>query len=353
MRAICFEDIAKLKVSDLAEPTVIESSDCIVQVEMAGLCGSDLHPYWGREKGLDPGTVMGHEFVGKIVQLGSNVPGLAVGERVFAPFSTNCGDCYFCNHGLPSRCRRGQLFGWRSNGNGLHGGQAEFVRVPLASGTLLKVPDGMSSELALLLGDNLSTGYFCTELAETKPGGVYAVLGCGNVGLMALSAAKLKGCHNLVAFDLIAERREMAEQLGAIVVSSTEAAIATVSRLTDGRGADAVMELVGMPDAQRLAYELVRPGGTIATVGCHCDSTFAFSPVDAYDKNLTYRTGRCPARFYMEKLAELEELQNFNWRSFITHCFSLDDGPIAYDLFSKRKQRDRQGVFDLPLRELS
>lgn len=347
MRAICFEDVAKLRVSDLPDPTLLSDSDCVVQVELAGLCGSDLHPYWGREKGLDPGTVMGHEFVGKIVQLGSDVSGLAVGDRVFAPFSTNCGDCYFCNHGLPSRCRRGKLFGWRSNGSGLHGGQAELVNVPLASGTLMKVPDGMSSELALLLGDNLSTGFFCTDLADTKPEGVYAVLGCGNVGLMALSATKLKGCHNLVAFDLIAERRELAEQIGAIVVSSPEAALATVSKLTDGRGADAVMELVGMPEAQRLAYELVRPGGTIATVGCHCDTTFAFSPVDAYDKNLTYRTGRCPARFYMQKLAELPQVQQFNWRTFVTHHFSLADGPRAYDLFSKRQQGIIKGVFDL------
>ncbi len=347
MRAICFEDVTKLNVSTLADPALQADGDCIVKVEMAGLCGSDLHPYWGREKGLDAGTVMGHEFVGRVVQMGSDVKELTAGDRVFAPFSTNCGDCYYCNHGLPSRCRRGQLFGWRNSGNGLHGGQAEFVRVPLAAGTLMKVPEQMSCELALLLGDNLSTGYFCTDLAETKPDGVYAVLGCGNVGLMALSAAKLKGCHNLVAFDLIAERREMAEQLGAIVVASADAAKATIAKLTDGRGADAVMELVGMPEAQRLAYELVRPGGTIATVGCHCDTTFAFSPVDAYDKNLTYRTGRCPARYYMQQLTELPQIQQFNWRSFITHYFSLDDGPRAYDLFSKRQQGIIKGVFDL------
>lgn len=348
MKAICFESVQQLRVLDVAEPKLESVGDCIVKVEMAGLCGSDLHPYWGRETGLDAGTVMGHEFVGTIVEKSNEVENFQIGDRVFAPFSTNCGKCYYCVNRLPSRCRLGQLFGWRSDGFGLHGGQAEHVRVPLASGTLLKVPAGISAELALLLGDNLSTGYFCTELAEMQSDGTYVVLGCGNVGLMAMVVAKLvKNCHNLLAFDLVEERRSMAEQIGVNTVASEQAALSTIHRITDGRGADGVLELVGMPAAQRLAYQLVRPGGTIATVGCHCDQNFAFSPVEAYDKNLTYRTGRCPARYYMELLAGRTELHSLNVKRFITHYFPLSDGPRAYQIFSDRREGIIKGVFDL------
>lgn len=348
MRGICFVEIGKVDVRDLADPRLEHSGDCIVRVELAGLCGSDLHPYWGREKGLDQGTVMGHEFVGTIVELGSQVQKFQLGDRVFAPFSTNCGECFYCLSALPSRCQYGQLFGWRSAGRGLHGAQAEYVRVPLADGTLMKLPDRVGSELALLLGDNLSTGYFCTDLAEVHPQGVFVIIGCGNVGLMALTAAKIKGCQQLIAIDPVVERRQLAQQLGAqAAVGPEDSAIELVRSLTAGRGADGVMELVGNPAAQRLAYQLVRPGGIISTVGCHCDEIFAFSPVEAYDKNLTYRTGRCPARHYMNQLAFLPAIRELQVQPLITHTFSLNDGPRAYELFSQRREGIIKGVFDL------
>jgi alcohol dehydrogenase len=345
MRGICFEGVAQVQMRNLADPKIESTSDCIVQVEMAGLCGSDLHPYWGREKGLDAGTVMGHEFVGRIVEVGSAVSQFKVGDRVFAPFSTSCGQCFYCTNALPSRCVSGQLFGWRTDAVGLHGGQAEYVRVPLAGGTLLKVPDGVSNELALLLGDNLSTGFYATDLADVRPQGTYVILGCGNVGLMALTACKIRGCSNVVAIDPVADRREIAEQLGAHIALPDETAITLVKKLTNGRGADGVMELVGMPAAQRLAYQLVRSGGVIATVGCHCDATFSFSPVEAYDKNLSYRTGRCPARHYMQRLIQMPEVRDLNVKSFFTHYFSLDEGPRAYEIFSKRQEAIIKGVF--------
>jgi alcohol dehydrogenase len=348
MRGICFAEIGKVEILDLADPQVEQSGDCIVRVELAGLCGSDLHPYWGRETGLDRGTVMGHEFVGTIVETGSQVRKFKVGERVFAPFSTNCGECFYCQAALPSRCQYGQLFGWRSNGQGLQGAQAEFVRVPLADGTLMRVPERVGDELALLLGDNLSTGYFCTELAEVNPHGVYVVIGCGNVGLMALTAARIKGCHQIIAMDPVVERRLLAEQLGAIAVVAPDAsAVELVQSFTQGRGADGVMELVGNPAAQRLAYQLVRPGGIIATVGCHCAANFSFSPVEAYDKNLCYRTGRCPARHYMNYLTHLPAIRELQVKPLITHTFSLSDGPRAYEVFSQRLEGIIKGVFDM------
>lgn len=337
MKGVVFEGVEQVAWRDLADPVVESPGDAIVAVELAGMCGSDLHPYFGRETGLDQGTVMGHEFVGRVVEAGKAVQSVRVGDRVFAPFSTSCGQCYFCQRGLTSRCSAGQLFGWRSNGRGLHGGQAQFVRVPLADGSLKKVPEGLSAESALLLGDNFSTGFFCAELGAVDPRGVTAVIGCGSVGLLAIVAARLLGAGQVVAIDPVADRRERAEARGATAIEPGPAAIALVRDLTEGRGADSVLELVGLPAAQELAFELIRPGGTMAVIGCHTARHFSFSPVDAYDRNLTYRTGRCPARHYMDLLAERVAAGEVEIDSMITHRFDPAQCVPAYDLFAHQR----------------
>ncbi len=193
MKGACFWDVEQVRWIDVEEPRIASPSDAIVQVDVAGMCGSDLHPFFGREKGLDRGTVMGHEFVGKVIETGSSVKCVTVGDRVYAPFSTNCGVCFYCRAGLTSRCEQGQLFGWRSRGFGLHGGQAERVRVPLADSTLMKVPEGLSDESALLLGDNFSTGFYCADMADLNKSFSTVVIGCGSVGLLAILSAKLLG----------------------------------------------------------------------------------------------------------------------------------------------------------------
>lgn len=337
MQGVGFQAVERVEWIELPDPKLESPRDAIVAVELAGLCGSDLHPYFGREEGLDPGTVMGHEFVGRVLEVGSEVRTIRPGDRVFAPFSTSCGECFYCRMGLTSRCIENQLFGWRQAGRGLHGGQAEMVRVPWADGTLMKVPAGLSDRAALLLGDNYSTGYFCAELAGIHPEGVYAVIGCGTVGLLAILAARQLGAEQIVAIDPVAARRQQAESLGAVGAADEAAALEWVLGRTSGRGADAVLELVGLPAAQRLAYQLVRPGGTLSVIGCHCTPNFAFSPVEAYDKNLTYRTGRCPARHYMEKLAGQVVSQRLDLDRFITHEFPLSDCQRAYRVFSERQ----------------
>jgi len=337
MQGVGFQAVERVEWIELPDPKLESPRDAIVAVELAGLCGSDLHPYFGREEGLDPGTVMGHEFVGRVLEVGSEVRTIRPGDRVFAPFSTSCGECFYCRMGLTSRCSENQLFGWRQAGRGLHGGQAEFVRVPLADGTLMKVPTGLSDRAALLLGDNYSTGYFCAELAGVRPEGVYAVIGCGTVGLLAILAAQQMGAQQIVAIDPVAARRQQAESLGAVAAADEAEALDWVRSRTSGRGADAVLELVGLPAAQRLAYQLVRPGGTLSVIGCHCTPNFAFSHVEAYDKNLTYRTGRCPARHYMEKLAARVVSQSLDLDRFITHEFPLSDCQRAYRVFSERQ----------------
>ena len=166
LRALTFNGERDIRCESVHDPEIREASDVIVRIELAAICGSDLHVYHEREKGLDHGTVMGHEFVGEVVEAGAAAGNIAKGTRVLSPFSTSCGDCFYCRAGLTARCRRGELFGWVEKGRGLHGAQAQYVRVPLADGTLVPVPNEVSAEEALLLGDVLSTGYSCAKRAE-------------------------------------------------------------------------------------------------------------------------------------------------------------------------------------------
>ncbi len=336
MKAICFVDVEKVEVREVPDAQIKEPTDAVVRVDLAGLCGSDLHVYHGRETGMDVGTVMGHELVGEVVDVGSAVKKIKLGDRVATPFTTNCGECFYCRRGLTCRCEKGQLFGWCSGGQGLEGGQSEYVRISLADGTLFKLPETISDATGLLLGDNLSTGFYCADLAEVSADGAYAVIGCGTVGLLSVRAAFYRGAKTVVAIDPVESRREMAAELGAIAVAP-EGAKNQLARLTDGRGADGVMELVGLPAAQQLAFDIIRPGGTMSVIGCHSSDRFSFSPVDAYDKNLTFRTGRCPARHYMDQLADFGADHQGELEQLINREFAIDDAVEAYDIFANRK----------------
>lgn len=334
MKALTFQAPRRLAVEQVDDPGIVEPTDVIVEVERAAICGSDLHVYHGREEGLDAGCVMGHEFVGRVVAAGRAVTLLAVGQAVFSPFTTSCGQCYYCRAGLTSRCSSGQLFGWVQEGAGLHGGQAQLVRVPLADSTLLPVPDGVAPDEALLLGDVFSTGYFCAEQAEVGPAGVYVVLGCGPVGLCAILGARERGAREVFAVDRVPERLSLAEAFGARAIDlRSDDAGAVVEQATGGLGADAVLEGVGSPAAHRLAVDLVRPGGTVSVVGVHNESGFSFTPAEAYDKNLTYRVGRCPARRLMEQLVPVVQRREYDLASLISHRMRLDQGVEAYRIF--------------------
>lgn len=312
--------------------------EVIVKVELSAVCGSDLHIYHGRETGLDAGTVMGHEFLGTVVEAGAAVARFREGARVVAPFTTSCGACFYCKQGLTCRCERGQLFGWVEQGKGLHGAQAEYVRVPLADPSLVEVPEGVPDEEALLAGDVLSTGFYCAELGGVRPGQVVAVIGCGPVGLMGIVGALELGAEKVLAIDSVPERLALATKLGASPVDrSRSKPLEAVREVTEGRGADVVLELVGSPQATRAAVDLVRPGGTIAACGVHTEAQFAFSPVEAYDKNLTYRAGRCPARHYAERMLELLASRKYPVGEILTHRMKLEEGPAAYEMFAARR----------------
>jgi threonine dehydrogenase-like Zn-dependent dehydrogenase len=337
MRGLVFHAPGDVRVEAVDEPRLRGPGEALVRVTATAVCGSDLHVYRGVERGLDAGTVLGHEFVGVIEEVSAGVD-LPPGRRVVAPFTTSCGDCFYCRRGLSARCERGELFGWLQEGRGLQGAQAERVRVPLAATTLVAVPDGLPDALALLAGDVLATGSFAADLAGVESGSVVVVLGCGPVGLMAVVACRARGAARIFAVDRVAERLALAERFGGEPLSFDRIdPVAAVRDGTQGRGADAVLEIVGSPQATRMAVDLVRPGGTIAAVGVHTEEQFAFPPGEAYDKNLSYRAGRCPARRYLEPLLASMAADHGALDAIWTHRMPLAAAAAAYELFDSRR----------------
>jgi len=339
MYAITFHDIETLVFERVPDPVLLAPSDAIVHVRVAGICGSDLHPYFGRERGLDPGTVMGHEFLGEVVDVGPDVARVRPGDVVVAPFSTSCGTCFYCRTGLTARCERGELFGWVQEGRGLHGAQAELVRVPLADGTLVQVPEGLDDAVALLAGDILSTAAFGADLAEVAAGDVVVVVGCGPVGLLTIRAALERGARAVVALDRVPSRLAAAVRFGAIAVDVAEGDPGAVVREhSEGRGADAAVEAVGSPEATRLAADLLRPGGRLAAVGVHTEPHLALSPGEIYDRNLRYASGRCPARHYLPASLALATRDAALLGALITQRLPLAQGVAAYRRFAAREE---------------
>ncbi len=338
MKALVFNDVRNVTCSTTPDPELLHPTDVIVKTDLTAVCGSDLHVYHGRESGLDAGTVMGHEFIGEVVETGSAVKNFRKGDKVFSPFFSSCGDCFYCENDLACRCEKGRLFGWVENGIGLQGVQAEYARVPLADSTLWKIDDGIHAEEALLLCDILPTGYFCADMAGVQPGGAYAVVGCGPVGLLGIIALREMGAEKIIAIDLVEERRKMAMAFGATetIDGRQDDVEGQVRYLTEGRGADAVLELVGSEPAQALAYQIVRPGGTLSVVGVHNHKGFAFTPDDLYNKNLTYRTGRCPVQRYLPVLTRLVQSGKYDFRSLISHRMPLREGENAYRIFDQK-----------------
>ncbi len=337
MKALVWQGVRSIAVESVPEPVLSDPGDALVSLDLAAICGSDLHVYHGRESGLDPGTTMGHEGVGTIVDLGPEVRGMRRGDRVFSPFTTSCGSCPPCRGGLTSRCDRGDLFGWVSRGRGLQGMQAGLVRVPMAETTLMAIPDGLSADEALLVGDVFSTGWFCAEQGGVAPGTSCAVVGCGPVGLMAIIAARHMGADPLFCIDTVKDRLALGRRFGAEPIDATSGDAADAVRdRTEGRGVRTVLEAVGSPAAMRTALDLVRPGGVISSVGVHTDPHFAFSPGEAYDRNLTFRTGRCPARRYMEPLARLVAAEKLPIAAIISHRLPLAEAARGYEIFDRR-----------------
>ncbi len=338
MKAITFQGVEAVAFGDVEDPGAPGAGEAVVAVEVAGVCGSDLHPYFGRERGLDSGTVMGHEFLGRVVDVGAGVTGIAVGDRVVAPFTTSCGECFYCLRELSARCVQGQLFGWVQDGRGLQGAQAERVRVPLAETTLVKAPSALDPAVALLAGDVLATALFASDLAAVGTGDRVVVVGCGPVGLLAIRAALARGAVDVMALDRVPSRLRLAAEFGASVVDvDGDEPVRRVRERTDGFGADAAIDAVGSPDATRMAADVLRAGGRLAAVGVHTEPHLALSPGDLYDRNLRYAAGRCPARTYLPEALALAAREERLLAGLVSHRLPLSEGVEAYRMFAERR----------------
>ncbi len=334
MRALVFEGPGLIAVRDRPEPEIVGDDDAVVRVSAAGLCGSDLHPYLGREP-MARGTIPGHEAVGVVEATGPAVEAVSVGQRVIVPFTTSCGRCDPCRRGLSARCDLGALFGWRNaadESQGLDGCQAEVVRVPLADTTLVPAPD-IDDRAALLLADNLPTAFAAIERARAVDS--LTVVGLGAVGLSVVAVARRMGVRRIVAIDPVAERTAVAMALGA------EIGAAGATERTP-----AVVEASGSQSARRTAIDCVAPGGVVSIISVQTASDFAFTPIEAYDINLTVAWGRAPVRsilanhldFLADVAADVADL------ILPGPDLPLSDGPAVYAAFAER--RIVKGAFD-------
>jgi threonine dehydrogenase-like Zn-dependent dehydrogenase len=263
-----------------------------------------------------------------------------------APFTINCGVCFYCQRGLTGRCVRSRGFGFvTEEGLGLEGAQAQRVRVPLAETTLVRLPDlradgrPLQDREALFLGDILSTAYGCAEGAGIRAGDVVAVVGCGPVGLLCVQAAQLFAPAAVVAIDTVEYRRARAQELGALPAADAGEAAHLCAELTGGRGADAVLEAVGAAGALDVAIQLARPAATVSIAGYHTADTYPLPIQAAYGKNLTIKIGRCHARHYIDVLLPLVLAGRLRHTEIITHELPLEDGAQAYALFAEHHDR--------------
>jgi len=269
MRAVVFTGSRSVRLDDVREPALVDPTDALVRPSLCGICGTDLHLIGGDFPGVEPGLVLGHEFVGSVVEVGSAVQHVRPGERVFASDFVACGACRWCDRGDHWECAQRAFFGTGAAfGPPLSGAQAELVRVPFADVALMRVPAACSDESAILLADNLPTGWVAIERSGLAPGEVLAVIGGGAVGQLASMCAQAAGAGIVVVVEPSAERRRFAEAHGALA-AAPEDAERLIRELTDGDGADVVVEAVGRDAALTSALQLVRRRGRIVSVGAH------------------------------------------------------------------------------------
>ncbi|KAJ4316812.1 hypothetical protein N0V84_007680 [Fusarium piperis] len=340
MKAVVFDGLYKISVQDRPVPKIRNDRDIIIKVHAAGLCGSELHIYRGHQPS-DTGFIMGHEFTGTVVQVGSAVKTIKIGDKVVAPFTASCGNCFYCNSGYSARCVESQLFGCET----LDGGQAEYVRIPMADGTAVKAPDTISDQALLLMADIFPTGFYGVKSAmelcpsQNVQDATMVVIGCGPVGLCAILAASHYKPRHLFAIDSVESRLEQARKLGAepLNFESDKAGLeARIKEVTNGRGADMVVEVVGQSPALRTAFDIVRPFGAISSIGVH-NKEIPWTGDDAYTKNIRLQMGRCPVRsVFPEALKLLEQKQDLIGFMF-ERVMPLSQAPEGYTLFEQRK----------------
>ncbi|KAJ4985201.1 alcohol dehydrogenase-like domain-containing protein [Stagonosporopsis vannaccii] len=350
MRAVVFKGPDTVAVEERPVPTLRGPKDAILKVTYTALCGSDLHYYRGHQK-IPTGFIVGHEFTGIVTEIGDAVTKVKVGDKVVVPFSTACGECYYCERKQSSRCENGLLFGNSAGKTSIDGGQAQYVRVPYADGTLVKAPSCIPDEMLVLMADIFPTGYFAASryLKDLSPqvaeSTVAVVIGCGPVGICAIASA-LTMVKTVYAIDPNSERLAEAERLGAKPIPSGADAIDIMKKATNGRGADVVMEVVGKRAALLLSLDLVRPWGYISSVGIHSDTLDLPGPA-LYAKNVTLAMGRCPVRSIFEDALAVLVQQQDKVRFLTGSIMNIEAAEEAFRIFESGKVH--KIIFDMTL----
>jgi alcohol dehydrogenase len=330
MKAVIFHGPGQKSWESMGDPKLEQASDAIVRITSATICGTDLHILKGDVPEVRPGTVLGHEAVGVIEEVGSGVSNLRRGDRVLLPAITADGRCDFCRIGMYSHCRQG---GWMF-GHRIHGLQAEYARAPYADTSLYKVPDELSDEQVLFLADILPTSYECGILnGQVKPGDSIAIVGAGPIGLAAVLLSQLYSPSLVIAIDLEAARLEKARALGANVVLESGVDVKErVFELCEG-GVDVAMEAVGVPETFELCADLVKPGGRVANIGVH-GKPVSLHLERLWAHNITITT-RLVDTTTVPQLLRLIQAGRFDPTVFATHTFRLHEAMAAYDVFSR------------------
>lgn len=376
MKAVVWHGKHDVRTEDVDDPTIVNPRDAIVQVTKTAICGSDLHLYNGYIPTMESGDVLGHEFVGRILEVGPDVKNRRAGERVIVPFPIACGGCMQCASEKWSLCENTNpnaalaekmyghttagLFGYSHLTGGYWGGQAEYVRVPMADVGLFPIPDSLTDEQVLFLTDIFPTGYMAAENCEIGPGDVIAIWGCGPVGQFAIRSALLLGASKVIAFDHIPERMAMAEAAGATVLNHTKVdVLVALAELTAGRGPDACIDAVGLeahafsPDALidkakqmvkietdrphvlRLAIQSCKAGGIVSVPGVYGGFIDSFPAGALMQKGLTLKTGQTHLHRYVKPLLEYVERGAIDPRFVITHREPLARAPEMYKTFAE------------------
>ncbi len=377
MKATCWTGKSKVEVREVPDPKILSDRDCIVKISSTAICGSDLHLYQGFIPTMEHGDILGHEFMGEVVEVGKGVSNLKVGDRVVVPFPISCGNCAQCKRGLFAACENSNpnawiaekqygyasagLFGYSHTTGGYAGGQAEYARVPFADVGPLKIPEGMTDEQVLYLSDILPTGFMGADMCNIEPGDTIAVWGCGPVGQFAIHSAKVLGAERVIAIDRFPYRLRMAqEKAGATDVINYEEVDSVVDALreiTAGRGPDACIDAVGLeshghgpaylydrakqiarlqtdrPIALREAIQSCRSGGTVSIIGAYGGVVDKFPIGTVLNRSLRIMAGQCHVHRYMKPLLERIQRGEIDSTFVTTHHMSLEDAPKGYEMF--------------------
>ena len=350
MRGIVFNAPGDVSVETVPDPTIVEPGDAIVRVTKAGICGSDMHIYnHGDAFGFSPGCRLGHEFVGVVEEVGGDVVNVRAGEKVASPFWISCGECHFCRRGLQTSCVRGGAYGFQPfwpGGGDVQGGQSQFVRVPMADGTLELVPeplaDDANDDSVLPLTDVFTTAYHAVTGADISEGDTVLVVGDGAVGLLACHAARLFNPGAIVLAGHHDDRLEVGRRLGATHTVNTSAnggLQEVIGGLTDGHGPQAVVDAVSSTASMKLSTETVQAGGTVSWVGME---VFLGAPELSWDqcflRNLTIRGGVAPVKRYLPELWPLLEDGRIDPSPVLTHDLAMDEAATGYAPMATRQE---------------